>query len=371
MKRVFLLVFLASAVLAAKPIQLRQVDQQIIHYMYDARWHQADSLLNAEIKSQPHYPKYYYLKMQFYFYTRYFNNNALNQDSLRNMVLSYAERTIESARYQEFTPEIKLYVGSAYGYKCRIYAARGQFWNAYWAARQSRVYLQEALEENPDLHDARIELAAIEYFTASRLSPLMTRLAGLAGLGGDRETAISQFKAAAEKGAYSREEAKFILAMLYRYFENDYQQAFNYNSYLSARYPNNNFFYSQYKQTQFILLIDEKGIGFLQSNPDSLRQEFAVTNANVLNALGYTYLAQQNYERAEAVFQTNISLFPAVANCYDSMGECYLTMGDEGNAEKYYSLAFEKLATDSTINDEFRERLKTGIEEVLARLREN
>jgi len=69
-----------------------------------------------------------------------------------------------------------------------------------------------------------------------------------------------------------------------------------------------------------------------------------------------------------AVFKTNIKLYPEEANPYDSLAECFATMGDKQNAIKYYKLAFSKLDTDPQINDAFRDRLRTGIKERLDEL---
>jgi hypothetical protein len=63
-----------------------------------------------------------------------------------------------------------------------------------------------------------------------------------------------------------------------------------------------------------------------------------------------------------------MKLFPNEANSYDSYAEGLWRSGDNENAIKYYKIAYEKLDADSTISDEFRERIREGIETNLSEL---
>ncbi|MGM5470192.1 DUF2911 domain-containing protein [Flavobacteriaceae bacterium LMO-SS05] len=60
-----------------------------------------------------------------------------------------------------------------------------------------------------------------------------------------------------------------------------------------------------------------------------------MANANQLNNLGYQMLGSKDYERALTYFQKAVKLDPTNPNVYDSLGECYKTMGDKKNAIKY------------------------------------
>jgi len=57
-----------------------------------------------------------------------------------------------------------------------------------------------------------------------------------------------------------------------------------------------------------------------------------------------------------------------VANCYDSLAECYMTIGENELAIKYYKMAWEKIETDPTITDQFKEILREGIPQRLDEL---
>ena len=60
-----------------------------------------------------------------------------------------------------------------------------------------------------------------------------------------------------------------------------------------------------------------------------------IADINQLNALGYQMLNAKNYDMALKFFKKNVADNPTDANVYDSLGECYKTMGDKKNAIKY------------------------------------
>lgn len=59
-----------------------------------------------------------------------------------------------------------------------------------------------------------------------------------------------------------------------------------------------------------------------------------MANTAQLNAIGYQMLGAKDYERALKYFKQNVANNPESANAYDSLGECYKTMGDKKNAIK-------------------------------------
>ncbi|REE05895.1 DUF2911 domain-containing protein [Marinoscillum furvescens] len=61
-----------------------------------------------------------------------------------------------------------------------------------------------------------------------------------------------------------------------------------------------------------------------------------IANVNELNILGYQLMGAKQMDKAKEFFLLNIERNPEVANCYDSMGECYVAMGDEKAAIKMF-----------------------------------
>ena len=60
---------------------------------------------------------------------------------------------------------------------------------------------------------------------------------------------------------------------------------------------------------------------------------------NQLNMLGYQLMWRDMAEAAVGIFKLNIAVYPESANPYDSLGEFYMTTGDNELAIKYYSKA--------------------------------
>jgi tetratricopeptide (TPR) repeat protein len=59
----------------------------------------------------------------------------------------------------------------------------------------------------------------------------------------------------------------------------------------------------------------------------------------IMNQFGYLYLQQKDYERSQLFFRVNIDYYPKNFNGYDSMGDCYLAMGQKTRAIEYFKKA--------------------------------
>ena len=80
---------------------------------------------------------------------------------------------------------------------------------------------------------------------------------------------------------------------------------------------------------------------------------------DILNNLGYRYLAMKKFDEAIAVFQKNVSLYPGSANVYDSIGEAYETAGKFDLAKENFKKAVEVGTTTSDGNlDQFKNHVK-------------
>lgn len=52
--------------------------------------------------------------------------------------------------------------------------------------------------------------------------------------------------------------------------------------------------------------------------------------------------SERPFHRALDILTVNMKLHPNSPNAYDSLAECYLTMGDKEKAKTYYGLAIQK-----------------------------
>ena len=337
---------------------LSDIDQLIVDWTFNGEYLKADSLLDAQINRNVDNPKYYALKAPFYFYTRYFNPGTLRGDSLIQKMGEYAQKAIEIGKNSEMSLDNQYFVGLSYGYMATFYARQGSYWNAYWAARSCKNYLADVLDEDPTYTDAKMQPAIISYYTGLQFGGFMGFLVWLVGMSGDRTEALQEFHDVAENGRFQKTEARFVLFALYRYIENDYVQAKQIGTAFLEQYPQNLMVRRELPTLGFLTLVEEKGVGFLETEFDSLRTRYHITNPGILNTLGYTLVNQQRLDEAIEVLKINVKLFPAVANGYDSLSEVYLALGNLEMAIHNSRLCLQKLSADSTINADFRQRLR-------------
>jgi len=364
---VFLLIICVSVY--AGPNKFKEVDLRIMNHLYNAELVQADSLLKLQMEQQPENPKYYLIKAHYHFYSRYFTQ-GLARDSILQLIVDASQKTIALAENMEESTEQQFYLGSAYGFLSRAYVMQQEYWEGYWAARECRNYLEDVIDEDPTFADAYVNLGVIEYFTARQYTGFYNFLVWFVGMSGDRQVGIDYFANTAEKGELFKNEANFILGVIYsnQFMENDPNAALAVLIPFRQKFPNNAFAERNYQTSRFVKIVNENGVEFLETEFDSLQTKYEVNNAGILNLLGYTYMNQSRLDDALVVFKTNLKLFPDVANGYDSLAECYMNRGENDLAIKNYKLAYEKLDGDTTINDAFRNRLKESIPEQLETL---
>jgi CubicO group peptidase (beta-lactamase class C family) len=70
-----------------------------------------------------------------------------------------------------------------------------------------------------------------------------------------------------------------------------------------------------------------------------------------LNALGYAFLAREEYKTAIAIFRLNTQLYPDSSNTYDSLAEAHMKKGDRKQAIALYKKALDTLARDKSPED--------------------
>ena len=98
--------------------------------------------------------------------------------------------------------------------------------------------------------------------------------------------------------------------------------------------PAGEFLYSQ---------IMERGIQYVNDNLEKILEQngYELRNDMLLNLIGYQFLQKGMTEESIIIFKKNTELFPDIANCYDSLGEAYLTAGDKVNAAANYKKVLE------------------------------
>jgi tetratricopeptide (TPR) repeat protein len=72
-----------------------------------------------------------------------------------------------------------------------------------------------------------------------------------------------------------------------------------------------------------------------------------VKHSGELNSFGYVLMAAKKYNEALNIFKINCSIYPSVANVFDSLGEAYFTLNDKVNAKLMYEKVLQLEPTNA------------------------
>lgn len=136
--------------------------------------------------------------------------------------------------------QTKFYLGGIYGYRGLAYQASGSILKAVRDGRKGYLLLEEAVNENPKLYDAQMGFGLFRYLLA-KLPNSMRWILSMLGFSGDLEGGLNSLRLAAEKGTYTRTEAKLYLAQ-FLFAEGHPDSAVKYLNELRAEYPENTLF---------------------------------------------------------------------------------------------------------------------------------
>ena len=370
MKKIAAVLLLFPCLLLARSLEVTQTDKEIMKQLFSGAWQKSDSLIMNEMARLTNHPKYYFLKAYHSLYCRMMAQNSITRDQSIELIREYAWKAITIGEQLPQTADIKFYMGYAYHFLCRANVMRQEWWTAYWNARKCRNLLEEVIEEDSTMYDAYLALAITEYYPAVGVTGFKKTLAWLGGMSGDREKGLEYFHKSAENGNLLQDEAQYVLAIVYgaRAAENKPEQALAYWEDLYKRYPQTTAFRNSYNFAYLNVEVRKRGVQFLQDEISSIKEQYRIDYPYMLNSIGNGLIADQRYADALVVLNVNTKLYPDVAQTYVNLGECYLQQKDNPNAVKYYTMANEKLAADTTINAQYKETLKAQIAEKLSDL---
>jgi hypothetical protein len=134
--------------------------------------------------------------------------------------------------------------GGAIGFRGRLRGDRDQFLRAARDGLRCLPLLKRSRQLSPDNKDVLFGQGLYDYFAdvMPRKYPVIRHLAWLL-VRGDRERGLQRLQEAASNGQYARTEAQFLLAQIYRLFEDDPQRALTYLVVLRQKYPENALFH--------------------------------------------------------------------------------------------------------------------------------
>lgn len=108
----------------------------------------------------------------------------------------------------------------------------------------------------------------------------------------------------------------------------------------------------------------KEGLASVNKHYESLSKKYGykiIAPENTINAMGYKYIADKNFDEAIKIFKQNVKNYSTSANVYDSLGEAYEYNGQLTEAEKNYAKAVELGETEKNA---FQETYKTNLKRV-------
>jgi tetratricopeptide (TPR) repeat protein len=283
-----------------------------IHQLYSLEVDEAVETFDSVSRMAPGDPRgpFFQSMVHFYLYT-------LNRDEQElSTFLDRSERVIDVCDglldQNASDAKAKFYLGGIYGYRGLAYQTSHSYFRAAQDARKGFMLLEEAVREKPDLYDAHMGFGLFRYLLA-KLPKSMRWILSVLGFSGDLQGGLNSLRLAAEKGVYTRTEAKLFLAQ-FLFAEGRRDTALQYMNELRAEYPEN---------TLFLVLY-----AFWQHRLDNLDE--AMTAARV---------AIEINDRKKIHYGEELA--------YSTLGSIYYTLNDFPNASNYYRLYMER-----TLNNE-------------------
>jgi tetratricopeptide (TPR) repeat protein len=87
-----------------------------------------------------------------------------------------------------------------------------------------------------------------------------------------------------------------------------------------------------------------------------------------VNIMGYEHLQAGDIKGAMEIFKLNAAAYPSSANVYDSLSDAYLADGQKDLARQNAKKALELLPSDTTLDEQRRNGIKTSAEQKLKQL---
>ncbi len=175
----------------------------------------------------------------------YFSQYLLNHDrNSYDAFIQESDRVIEVCEalidQNERDAVAKFYLGGINGYRGMLHQSEGSYLKAVTEGRRAYNLLEEAVEDDPQLSDAQMGFGLFRYMVAKAPKSLRFVLR-LLGITPDLEGGLQSLRIAADKGVYTRNEARIYLSQ-FLFNEQRYDEAYRYLNELRQAYPENPLF---------------------------------------------------------------------------------------------------------------------------------
>lgn len=180
--------------------------------IYRMRWDDAEASARKAMEIDPEHP-FAYMGLAGVAWTKYVYGTDQGDPSLLKVFDERIQKTIEVAekwvKKHPRDPGGLMTLGSTYGLASRLAIVRRQWVKGYWLGRKAISITRRSVAVDPEYWDGYLGLGMYDYY-----SDALPRAVGVLAklvLRGDRLRGIETLKTVAEKGHYSRSNARILL----------------------------------------------------------------------------------------------------------------------------------------------------------------
>lgn len=283
-----------------------------IHRLYNLEVDEAMAVFDSVARHVPEDPRGHFFQCLVHYYLY----GLSREEKHLEVFLEKSEEVIELCERllsrDKNDARVKFFLGGTYGYRGLAYQANGSILKAATNGRKGYFLLEEAVRHDPTLYDAQMGFGLFRYLVA-KVPRSMSWVLTILGFEGDINGGLAMLQRAAEKGLYTRAEAKLYLAQ-FLFSEGKRDSAINYLNELRTQYPENTLFTVLY--------------AFWQHRQNNLDE-----------ALKAAHAAEELNARKKIRYGEELA--------YSTLGSIYFTLNDFASSSKYF-----KRYMQSTKNDQ-------------------
>lgn len=237
------------------PVEMDAALVRGVDDIYRMRWDEAEESARAAMKINPEHP-FAYMGLAGVAWTKYVYGTDQGDPTLLDLFDKRIEETTKVAqawvKKHPDDPGGLMTLGSTYGLASRLAIVRHQWVRGYLVGRKAIAITRKSIETDPTYWDGYLGQGMYDYYSDA-LPQVIGVLAKIV-LRGNRQRGIETLKTVAEKGHYSKSNARILLVEIYlfdKWGARDPQKALELLKGLRAVYPDSAMMHSAELVAQF------------------------------------------------------------------------------------------------------------------------
>lgn len=342
---IFLIILLSTISLySQRKVLTRSLEKKILYGLDETlkfNFNRSEKTFNAIIREFPDNPAGYHFKSIQYLW-RYLDNK---NPSDYKIFISLSEKVVEtdndSLTQEVADPFIPYVIGSSYSFRAMAYTRDEDYLNAVWAAKKSYSYLINAVLADSTFYDAYLGLGLYNFMIA-QTPPALKWAMRISGIAGDKKKGIEYLELAANKGKFSKIEARYYLSQILSEFYDENKPAEKTLIQLNYNYPRNILFNYSLALLYSKLAEFKKAEKILNKISTSKDTSFKQLKRFSGLSIGNLYFYRNDFKTAKMYYENFIE--NASEDFYRGiaafrLGLCYTFLGDSLIAAQYFKIS--------------------------------